>query len=178
MARGKLQEARGLLDDMRRQELKAFGDKSRFNYYLSAFLNAGRTVDYRLRHEYAASYPAWREKWNTQHPSEDHLVKFIHEKRRLEVHERGAGHVSRSEQIKIGVGGSYSDESGTLQVMGSPSPLMGTNVGATISKTRYFFDVDGTERSVTEVCTEYLSVLERMVADFEAAVAGSPPEKS
>jgi len=171
MARGKLQEAREFLDEMRRQEQKAFGDKSRFDYYLSAFLSAGRTVDYRLRHEYKESYPAWREKWNAQHPSEDRLLKFMHEKRRVEIHEGGSGRISRSEQIKIGVGGSYSDESGTLEVMGSPTPLMGHDVGATITKARYFFDVDGTEGSVTEVCADYMTALERMVADFEAEMS-------
>ena len=144
MARGKLQEARGFLDEMRRQEQKAFGDKSRFDHLLSAFLSAGRTVDYRLRHEHKATYPTWREQWNAHHPSEDQLVKFMHEKRRI------------------------SDESGTLEVMGSPSPVTGHDVGATISKSRYFFDVGGTERSVTDVCTEYLMALERMVADFDA----------
>lgn len=168
MARGKLQEARGFLDEMRRQEQKAFGDKSRFDHFLSAFLSAGRTVDYRLRHEHKATYPTWREQWNAHHPSEDQLVKFMHEKRRIEIHEGGSGRIVRSEQTKIGIGSSYSDESGTLEVMGSPSPVTGHDVGATISKSRYFFDVGGTERSVTDVCTEYLMALERMVADFDA----------
>jgi hypothetical protein len=52
--------------------------------------------------------------------------------------------------------------------MGSPSPLMGDDLGATISKPQYVFDVDGTERPVTEVCAEYLTVLEQMVAKYKA----------
>ena len=55
--------------------------------------------------------------------------------------------------------------------MGSPSPLLGVDLRATISKPRYFFDVDGAERPVTEVCAEYLTVLERMVARYEADTA-------
>jgi hypothetical protein len=36
---------------MREQEERFVGDKEPFDYYLSAFLSAGRSVDYRLRHE-------------------------------------------------------------------------------------------------------------------------------
>ena len=70
---------------MHEQERKAFGDKEPFDFYLSAFLNAARTVDYRLRHEQAA-YAAWREVWNAAHPQEDNLLKFLSCDRRLEVH--------------------------------------------------------------------------------------------
>jgi hypothetical protein len=51
------------LDKMIEQEAMAFNDKEPFEFYLSAFLNAGRTVDYRLRHE-EATYPTWREGWD------------------------------------------------------------------------------------------------------------------
>jgi hypothetical protein len=46
--------------------------------------------------------------------------------------------------------------------------LTGVEVAATISKSRYSFDVGGTERPVTEVCAEYLTALEQMVAQFES----------
>jgi hypothetical protein len=36
------------------------GDKEPFDYYLSAFLNAARTVDYRLRDQQGATYVSWR----------------------------------------------------------------------------------------------------------------------
>ena len=75
---------------------------------------------------------------------------------------------SSSKQIKVGVGSSYSDKSGTLHVFGTPSPLIGIDAGATIYAPQYFFDMDGTKRPVTEVCAEYLTVLEQMVAQYEA----------
>jgi len=52
----KLREAESCLTQMREQETRAFGDKEPFDFHLSAFLNAGRTVDYRLRHEHSATY--------------------------------------------------------------------------------------------------------------------------
>jgi hypothetical protein len=166
-AKAKLHEARSFLGDMREAEKKAFGEP-RFEHYLSAFLNAGRTVDNRLRNGCAATYPAWRKTWDAQHPSEDRVLKSMHDRRANEFHESGSGHTAKSEQIEVGVGSSYSDKSGTLEVMGSPSQQMGPGLRAAISKSRYFFDVDGTERPVTDVCAEYLRVLEQMVAQFES----------
>ena len=40
-AERKLREARFFLDKLRKQECRAFGDKEPFDFYLSAFLNAG-----------------------------------------------------------------------------------------------------------------------------------------
>ena len=59
----KLREARFFLNKMTEHERLAFDDKEPFDFYLSAFLNAGRTVDYRLRYEQAAVYPNWRIGW-------------------------------------------------------------------------------------------------------------------
>ena len=116
--KAKIQEAKGFLDDMRRQEHRAFGN--RFDQVFSAFLNAGRTVDNRLRHGYPESYPAWRKAWNAHHQSEDRLLEFIHKDRDVEVHESGSRRIVKVEPVQIGIGSSYSDPSGTLEVWGSP----------------------------------------------------------
>jgi len=47
----KIAEAHFFLGKMTEQEPRIIGDKEPFDYYLSAFLNAARTVDYRLRYE-------------------------------------------------------------------------------------------------------------------------------
>ena len=125
--KAKLHEAQSFLNDMREAEKKAFGE-SRFEHYLSAFLNAGKSVDNRLRNKFAGTYPAWRDKWNAQHPSEDRLLESTHNKRAAEVHQGGSGRRVKTEQIKAGTGSSYSDKSGTLEAWGSPSPLLGVDV--------------------------------------------------
>jgi hypothetical protein len=51
---------------------------------------------------------------------------------------------------------------------------MGVDLGATISKPQYVFDVSGTERPVSEMCAEYLTVLEQMVAKFKADTCSDP----
>jgi len=47
----KIAEAHFFLNLLTEEERRIIGDKDSFDYYLSAFLSAGRTVDYRLRHE-------------------------------------------------------------------------------------------------------------------------------
>jgi hypothetical protein len=68
----KLREAQFFLEKMRERERMAFGDPEVFDFLLSAFLNAVRTVDYRLCHEQKRTYPDWRVKtWNVANPMED-----------------------------------------------------------------------------------------------------------
>ena len=163
----KLHQARSSLDEMRAYKRRVFGDNdAKFGKALSGFLGAGRSVVYLL--EKMASYKTWRKEWNGENPSKDRLLKCIHDKRDTDVHEGSPGHTPKpGEKIKVGTGSSYSDESGKLEVWGSPSPLLEVDLSTTISKTDYVFDVCGTERPVTEACAEYLMVLEQMVARFE-----------
>jgi hypothetical protein len=174
----KLREAQSSLHKMREQEQRAFGDKEPFDDYLSAFLNAARTVDYRLRHEYPTTYPAWREGWNAKNPDDDRQIRFISSKRRDEVHAAGSGRKLKTKEVKVGVGGSYTDKGGsTLQVFGTPTPLTeGVNTGATIFMPAYVFEMeDGTERPVTDVCAQGLAALTRMVDEFRAALPSLVP---
>jgi len=92
------------LDKMIRQERRIFIGANPFepfepfDHYLSAFLSAARTVDYRLRHEQAAIYPDWRKAWDASlTPQENSLIKFMVDDRNDEVHESGS---SRSEAGK------------------------------------------------------------------------------
>jgi hypothetical protein len=52
----KLREAQYFLDQMIEKERLAFGDKEPFDFNLSAFLSAARSVDYPLRHEQPGTY--------------------------------------------------------------------------------------------------------------------------
>jgi hypothetical protein len=158
----KLREARFFLNEMIERERMAFGDGERFDFYLSAFLSAGRTVDYRLRHQQTA-YPTWRTAWDTRNPAQQGLIKFMVDDRNIEVHESGSSRSTKTEEIKVPVGGTYSDKSGTLQSMGSPWAAP-----AVIGKPTYNFTIDGTDRKATDACGEYLALLEQMVAAFKA----------
>jgi hypothetical protein len=162
----KLREAEFFLDKMRDQERKAFGDKEPFDFYLSAFLNAGRVVDYRLRHEQGAIYWLWRVAWNAKLPiNEQELIEFLVKDRNVEVHESGSRRDAKIEGLEVG--GSYSDASGTLEIFGSPGARLGTNTKVVIYKSVYWFTIQGIDRKATEACEEYLLLLKRMVAQFK-----------
>ena len=166
----KLREARFFFDRMKDQESRAFGDKEPFDFYLSAFLSAARTVDWRLRHQHKAAYEPWREEWDaTLTAQEDRLIKFMVDDRNLEVHESGSTRAVKDERTDIR--GTYSDKSGTITVSGPLLPLGGPQENppaAFITKPAYFFTIDGAERKATDACGEYLTLLERMVAKFKA----------
>jgi hypothetical protein len=158
----KQREARFFLTKMIDQEARAFGDREPFDFYLSAFLSASRSIDYRLRHEQSA-YRAWRDSWNAAlAPNDDQLMKYMVDDRALEVHESGSGR-SASVEYSAMQGNTYSDNSGVLTVFAPPgTPL------AAIVKSAYYFTIGGANKRVTEACTEYLMLLDRMVADFKA----------
>jgi hypothetical protein len=159
----KLREAEFFLNKMRRHERMAFNDKEPFDFYLSAFLSAARTVDYRLRHEQAAVYPTWRTTWDATLTQAQHsLIKFMVDDRNVEVHESGSSRVTKTENRELGPG-THSFASGTMDVIGPPgiAPL------AIIQTPAYHFTIEGTERNVTDACEEYLALLQRMVAMFK-----------
>lgn len=100
--RKKLREARFFLDKMNEQERLAFGDKEPFDNYLSAFLNATRTVDYRLRHEQPTTYRSWRRNWDDNlRPDEARIIKFLVDDRNVEVHESGSRRNVKTESMEI-----------------------------------------------------------------------------
>jgi hypothetical protein len=160
----KLREAKFFLNKMSEQERLAFGDKEPFDFYLSAFLSAARTVDYRLCHEQAATYKVWRKTWDASlTPTENGLIKFMVDDRNIEVHESGSSHHMKMQGTKV-VGNMYSDKSGTLTTIAAPgtSPTV-------IYKPAYNFTIAGTERKAAEACGEYLTLLEQMVTEFGCA---------
>jgi hypothetical protein len=161
--RKKLAEAEFFLNLMIAQEPQIFANKEPFDYYLSAFLNAARTVDYRLRHEQGVIYKPWRGAWDaTLSPSERGLMKFIDDDRRVEVHDSGSSRNVAREGVVFPIG-THQVSSGILTISGPPG--MQPAVGY---RPTYSFTIDGADRKVTEACAEHLTLLRRMVAQFEA----------
>jgi hypothetical protein len=164
----KLREARFFLGKMLERAQMAFGDHEEFDFYLSAFLSAGRSVDYRLRHEQGSTYKTFRAGWDNRLSQDDErLVKFLVDDRNVEVHESGS---SRTEhEHRIPVGGMYRDRSGTLMVSAPPATLMvppGTPP-AEIIKPVYSFTVNGQQLPAIEACRRYVELLERLVSDYK-----------
>jgi hypothetical protein len=76
----KIAEAQFFLDKMIKQETRIIGDKEPFDYYLSAFLSAGGSVDIRFRDEHTP----WRTEWDSSlNPQERGLMKFLRKDRNI-----------------------------------------------------------------------------------------------
>jgi hypothetical protein len=159
----KIAEATFFLGKMAEQECQFFGDREPFDYYLSAFLSAGRTVDYRLRHEQSAIYPDWRKTWDAAlSPTEKRLIKFMVDERNDEVHESGSSHCVGQEGVPLPSGTSSLDGA-TIFISnppGEPPPIA--------YRPTYSFTIDGTERKAVDACAQYLGLLKQMVGKFEA----------
>jgi hypothetical protein len=158
----KIAEARFFLGKITEQERRVGGDdREPFDFYLSAFLSAARTVDYRLRHEQAGTYPAWRTAWDARlTPQENSLIKFMVDDRNIEVHESGSSRSVDREGVELGIG-EHRLAGGMHTVSGPPDTtvVIQTNV--------YNFTIDGAERKATEACAAYLTLLQRMAVQFE-----------
>jgi hypothetical protein len=160
----KLGEAQFFLAKMIEEEPRIVGDKQPFDYYLSAFLSAGRTVDYRLRHEHETIYKPWRAAWNAQlTPRDDGLIKFMVDDRNEEVHESGSRRSVGQEGVEFPIGSHRTNE-GLIEISGPPG-----TPPAVVYRPTYSFTIDGTERKATEACRGYLALLQRMVTEFEVA---------
>jgi hypothetical protein len=163
----KLGEADFFFEKMCEEEPRFIGDKEPFQYYLSAFLNAARTVDYRLHHEYGAIYKPWRKAWNGRLAAgEDRLIEFMVIDRIAEVHATGSRHSVGKEGIGFGIGEHRLPRGqGMIQISGPPDMPSATLYRPTYT---YSFSIGGTDRKVTEACRDYLALLHRMVEQFGA----------
>jgi hypothetical protein len=163
--RKKLEEAGFFLSKMSEQEQRLTGHRVPFDYYLSAFLSAGRTVDCRLCHEHKAIYKPWRKAWNARiTPDENRLIKFMVDDRNDEVHESGSSRTVGEKGVPLPVGRYQSRRDGIFfsdDVVGSSSPNL-------IFRPSYSFTIDRADCEATEACRKYLALLQRMVAEFEA----------
>jgi hypothetical protein len=150
----KLREAHFFLKKMIEHERLAFDDKEPFDFYLSAFLNAGRTVGYRLRHEQGEEFLRWREgREATLQAQQQGLIKFMVNDRDVEVHGRGSSREVKTENRELEPG-VHKLASGTNEIFGLPG------WSATIQTPAYYFTIDGIERKVTEAGGEYLELLQ------------------
>ena len=89
------------------------------------------------------------------------LIKFMVDDRNIEVHQSGSSREIKEGGVTLGIG-EHRLPGGIHTVSGPP----GTT--ATIRSNEYNFTINGVERKATEVCADYLALLQRMVTQFEA----------
>jgi len=165
----KTAEARFFLGKMIEQDRHIMmGEREPFDYYLSAFLSAAMSVrggfHYRQNRKRNEAIKAWRAQWeNNLSPYERSLYKFMHEDRVAEVHDSGSSRSVAQERIDLPIGTPSTPSTFIMSSDGIPRMAP-----AVVYKPTYNFTIDGAERKATEACATYLSLLQKMVAQFEA----------
>jgi hypothetical protein len=159
----KLREAQFFLREVRAAADRDGGDPEVFDFYLSAFLSAAKSVEMLLKDGWEKTYGPWREAWDSRlSPADKRLMDFVATDRNHEVHRAGSRREARDTEIKLAAGTSYLD--GSTMVTGPP----GMPDAATIIKPDYYFTIGGAEARVPEVCAAHLALLHRLVRDFKA----------
>lgn len=135
-----------------------------FQFYLSAFLSATRSVTFALQYEEKDKYDAWFPRWLRNRNEEDHkLFEFLKTQRNVEQKQGGT---------KVNVFWEYipvievrTDNRGHLsygfhwfEPPGTPPPRVGLSV--------HYFELAGDEREVTAACKRYVDILDVLVRDF------------
>lgn len=178
--RRKLQEAQSFCYALLREEemgcLHISGRAERFRENLSAFLSAGRSVTFVLKKEQKARYKNWFPRWKDALPESDQeRLDFFRDERNAGVHEKGANVARDIEHIpatEIRPDHRLHPTHGygiTLTApVGTPPPSVGLAV--------HYFEIEGTVEKVTSACRRYLSLLVKLVCEFEQA--HSSPEQA
>jgi len=158
----KIREAEFFLERMREFEKRMLPTHEQFDFYLSALLSAGRSVDESLREEHESSYVAWRGQWNAANGPADELLRFFAEDRNVEVRETDSKRTEK--ETPLALAKTQHQEGGAkATVTGPPGsyPLAA-------AEREYVFEIDGVPHKVTDACAEYIKVLKKMVAQFNA----------
>ncbi len=186
-AEKKLREARFFLDSLRNEDARyspnaeIFGSKEVFEYYLSAFLGAARSVIYVSEREAKtalksasdtsgkrakARYTDWQEKWETGLPP-DVLPDWtlLHALRGDEVHGLGVKTLKQIKQVPYRPAlalEAYGYGFRAAAALGLSNSSQGAWRGAEI----HHLEIEGQRQEVVEICARFLRLLERFVTDL------------
>ena len=135
-----------------------------FEFYLSAFLSAARSVTFALQYEEKDKYDAWFPIWFGNRSEDDRqLLNFLKEQRNF-IEKRGGADISVVWEF-IPVTKMRTDNRGYpaygfhwFGPPGTPPPRVGLPV--------HSFDLSGDQKRVTSACKRYVNVLDDLVRDF------------
>ena len=165
----KLRETKFFLGNLSKAARSPHLDREDFDFYLSAFLSAGRSVTLFLQYEQKASYDIWFMNWcRTLGEGERKLLEFSNAQRVAAVHKQAPEIQSDIEMMPLTkFEAEYKPNniswmtSGCFGPPGIPTPEMGVMV--------YYFEIEGKKEKVIDICKQYLALLERLVQELDQA---------
>jgi hypothetical protein len=160
----KLREARFFLSHLETQNRRAVrNEPEAFDYFMSAFVSAARSVTWALQAEEKAKYDEWFPDWLAARPEEDRKLLSLMVKQRNAEHKKGGGD-RRVEWEYVPVTELSYDALGGLEffwnapLLGVPPPQVGRPV-------RYL-DQGGQESEALSACKRYCALLTELVESF------------
>lgn len=162
----KLREALFFLERLREHSERIPGDPEHFEFFLSAYLSAGRSVTFALQVERKDEYDAWFPGWKgTLTQEERDLLDFMLAQRNAELHQGGANVQVTVEFIPMtALRGDRRHPAYGFQWFGPPGvrpPEIGHNV--------HYFELGGTPVQALATCRRYADLLSRLVRAFKEA---------
>jgi len=163
----KLREAQFFLAKLAAEASTERLDREDFEFYLSAFLAAGRSVTFALQFEQKPLYDGWYPGWRATLPPDDaDLFDFMKAQRNTMLKEGEPKTDIAIEYIPVtelrrppGTHPAYGFH--WFGPPGVPPPSVGVKV--------HRFEVSGKKEEVLTVCRRYVNLLEALVASFVAA---------
>lgn len=182
--RKKLAETKFFLGHLEKQTRTTQQYPDAFDFYLSAFLSAARSVTSMLQVEdkdrYDRVFPGWHDALS---PEDRRLFRFMYEQRRVEVHEEGAKVDHETSMIPVWeVWREPSSSPYFIARFGGPyasTPFGDDYASAKVGVLTPRFEIaPGEYRDAMEVCRRYVGLLEDVVRACEQAPADRAGERS
>lgn len=164
-AKKKIREATFFLRQLSK-EAKTFtrNEPEVFQFYLSAFLSAARSVTFAMQYEEKQKYDAWFPQWFSERTEDErNLMDFLKVQRNLEQ-KRGSTETSVSWEyipvtdFRIHEGKDLRFKCSWFGPPGTPIPHVGRPI--------HSFDLNCDVAEVTAVCNRYIDILNKLVQDF------------
>jgi hypothetical protein len=154
------------------RERVASPEPEAFEYYLSAFLSAARSVTLVLQAEQKHGYDNWFPGWKDALSSDERdLLSHFNTQRVQTVHRTGADVTRGTEPLTMHEFLSTASREGMhIEIWNGPIG----NEQPAFSRPVLTFTVNGTATEVAEACTKYLALLARLVDEFARHYENQP----
>ena len=161
----KLREARFFLDHLEAENRRAVrNEPEAFDYFMSAFVSAARSVTFALQAEEKAKYDQWFPGWCAARPEEDRTLLTLMVSQRNAEQKRGGGD-RRIEWEDVPVTGLSSEELGGRVFLSAPPGVPPPQVGRPIR----YLEHGGQESEALSACKRYYALLAELVESFVKA---------
>jgi hypothetical protein len=160
--RKKLREAQFFLCHLETENRRVVrNEPEAFDFLMSAFVSAGRSVTFALQAEQKEKYDQWFSRWRATRSEADQKVLGLMKSQRNAEQKEGGGE-RRVAHEYVSLPKLDTEELGGEVFWSAPLDVPPPQVGRPIR----YFDYDGTESEALVACKQYYALLAELVEDF------------